>query len=182
MNIFHPDVAPIYAHIKDVLNNEMIPLSLFLLIEFEKTETKFKLFMDYLPKNLSEHPLFYTDEKRKMLKGSFLLDKMLIWEKQIEEEFELLNKIETGEKFRMKDFTLEKFKFYRSLVWSRNFNAYYNGIGYSSLVPVADLCNTNPFKINTDWFYDEKTEKFIIKSIQTINKNDEVYFLNFIFF
>ncbi len=152
----------------------MIPLSLFLLREFEKSESKFKLFMDYLPKNLNEHPLFYTEEKRKLLTGTFLLDKIIIWEKEIEEEFNSLNKINTGEKFEMKHLNLEKYKFYRSLVWSRNFNTYYNNIGYSSLIPVADLCNTDPLKINTDWFYDEKAENFIIKSIHKINKNEEV--------
>lgn len=152
----------------------MIPLTLFLIKEFEKKESKYKLFMDYLPKDLAEHPLFYTEEKRKFLKGSFLLEKMLIWEEQIQDEFEKLNKINIAANFGIKEFSLEKYKFYRSLVWSRNFNAYYNNIGYSSLVPVADMCNTDPFKINTDWFYDEKEEKFIIKSIKKINKDEEV--------
>jgi len=152
----------------------MIPLTLFLIKEFEKKESKYKLFMDYLPKDLAEHPLFYTEEKRKFLKGSFLLEKMLIWEEQIQDEFEKLNKINIAANFGIKEFSLEKYKFYGSLVWSRNFNAYYNNIGYSSLVPVADMCNTDPFKINTDWFYDEKEEKFIIKSIKKINKDEEV--------
>lgn len=180
MNIFHPDVAPIYKYIKDNLNNEIVPLSLFLLKEFEKLESKFKLFMDYLPKNLSEQPLFYDEDKRKLIKGSLLLDKIIIWEKQIEEEFDSLNKIKTAEKFYIKEFTLQKYKFFSSLVWSRNFNAYYNNIGYSSMVPVADLCNTDPLKINTDWFYDEKAEKFVIKSIKNIRKDEEVKFKIFL--
>jgi len=174
LNIFHPEVAPFYQHIKETIDNEMIPLSLFLLNEFEKSESKFKLFMDYLPKNLREHPLFYEEDIRKLLKGSFLIDKIIIWEKQIQDEFESLNKINIGEKFATEDFSVKKYKFFRSLVWSRNFNAYYNNIGYASMVPVADLCNTDPFKINTDWFYDEKAEKFFIKSIKSIKKDEEV--------
>jgi len=170
-------VSPIFNHIKDKINNEMVPLVIFLIMEFEKSHSKYKMFLDYLPKNLNDHPLFYTEEKRALIKGSYLFDKITIWQNQIKEEFETLNKIKTAEKFELKEFNLHIYKFYKTLVWSRNFNAYYNNIGYSTLVPVADLCNTDPYKINTDWYYDENEGKFTIKSIKKINKNEEVKFL-----
>lgn len=160
---------------KEKINNEMMALSIFFLHEFQKENSKYKLFLEYLPKSMSEHPLFYNREKRQFLKGSFLLDKLLIWESQLKDEFATLNEIKIAENFRIKNFNLDAYKFFRALIWSRNFNAYYNNIGYSSLIPVADLCNTDPFRINTNWCYEEKSEKFIIKATRKINKNEEVY-------
>jgi hypothetical protein len=203
----------------------MISLTIFFLIESEKNKSEYDLFLNYLPKSLQEYPLFFSEEKIKYLKGSFLYDNFIMyWKKQLQSEYESLLKLNIVDLFKIKDFTLEKYKFFRLLVWSRNFytklksnnsssihelekekendkskknsfdmnedidiNDYkeYHKKKYlkdyveiSSLIPVADMFNTDPNKINTDWYFDEITGKFILKAIKEIQKDQEVNKIN----
>ncbi len=104
----------------------MISLSIFFLAEFEKEKSEYNLFLDYLPKCLKEHPLFYNEEKIKYLKGSYLLYKLKIWKEQLKSEYESLMNIDIVNEFKLKEFTLEKYIFFRALVWSRNFDTKIN--------------------------------------------------------
>jgi hypothetical protein len=207
----------------------MISLTIFFLVESEKNKSEYKLFLNYLPKSLQEYPLFFTEEKLEFLKGSYLyINFILYWKKQLQLEYESLLKLNIIDLFKIKEFTLEKYKFFRLLVWSRNFytklksnNNYVNKesekeeenfkenfidlyeneneFNYidinidinkekdnkknddlnfykeiSSLIPVADMFNTDPNKINTDWFFDEISGKFMLKAIKEIRKDEEV--------
>jgi hypothetical protein len=219
LNIVHKDITKFYNKIKEANKDDMISLSIFFLAEFEKEKEKseYNLFLDYLPKCLNEHPLFYNEEKIKYLKGSYLFYKLSIWKEQLKSEYESLIKIDIVNEFKLKEFNLEKYIFFRVLVWSRNFdtkmklnnendldiykdkykdkdnyidnNIYKDKdnsidinlndsgnkyIEISSLIPVADMFNTDPNNINTDWFFEESTGKFILKAIKEIKKDQEV--------
>jgi hypothetical protein len=241
----------------------MISLTIFFLVEFEKEKSEYNLFLNYLPKSLQDQPLFFNLEKLEFLKGSFLYDNyLIIWKKQLQSEYDSLIKINIVDLFKIKEFTFEKYIFFRALVWSRNFNTKLKLNGYnlkiyekidkiekennedfkfnadtdidiykkyidndndnyinnlnnnnieidfckyfelerglalglnnnkekekekkkeindeieiSSLIPVADMFNTDPNKINTDWSFDEINGKFILKANREIQEDEEV--------
>ena len=101
----------------------MIALTIFLLVESEKENSEYNLFLDYLPKSLEDHPLFFKDEKKiNYIKGSCLHFKFKSWKEKLQSEYESLLKINVEDFFKIKEFTFEKYIFFRALVWSRNFH------------------------------------------------------------
>jgi len=46
----------------------------------------------------------------------------------------------------------------------------YDNKTHSSLISFADMYNFNPYKLNTDWFYDEEKAQFIVRAINKIKK------------
>lgn len=172
-------MSPYFKEIGDICNKDTIALSLFYLAENEKEkingqENFFDPYFNYLPKSMSEQPIFYSDEKKQLLMGSYLLDKIKLWEKQLEQEYNYLLNKGISATLNIKNFNFESYKFSRTIVWSRNYSLTYNGQSHSSLVPIADLCNFNPNKLNTNWSFNENENNFILRSSQPIKKDEEV--------
>lgn len=158
----------------DIANKESIALSLFYIAEKEKSKSDFKPYLDYLPNSMNEQPIFYSEDKKKSLKGSYLKDKIILWENQLETEYNYIIKKEIHKNLKINNFNFAGFKYSRTIVWSRNFDLTYNNKTHSSLIPFADMCNFNPNKLNTHWTYDDEESKFILRASQPIKKHEEV--------
>ncbi len=180
INIFNPDVSPFFKLIGEMPNRDSIALSLFYLVENQKENSKFKPYLNYLPKSMSEHPLFYTAEKKDFLKGSYMIERINLWENQIEDEYTQLQKKFSLYEYKIDNFTLENYKFSRTIVWSRNFSLTYNtdennnDISHFSLIPLADMFNFDPNKLNTYWYFDVDKKNFVLKAMNSIQKGEEV--------
>jgi hypothetical protein len=81
-------------------------------------------------------------------------------------------------KFENHKITFDEFCEYRHLTWSRNFNIVIDDFGYGTMIPIADLFNFHPDKINVEWFLNMETKCFNIKAIRDISKGEEI-FLNY---
>jgi hypothetical protein len=93
---------------------------------------------------------------------------------EIQNTFDLVKKLE--EKLHTKGFSPSKQELLKihTIVRSRVF-----GLGkslISGMVPISDLFNYDPEKINTNWHYDYKSESFKIQVTKPIPKNHEVKF------
>ena len=153
-------------------------MTLFILKEYLKENSKYKLFLEFLPEDLSSSPLFFSKENLELIKGSFVSEKIKIWEIQLLDEYNKLKEKNINNLFSIKEFSLEEYKKFRYLVWSRNFNMPRDGKMYSTMVPVTELCNFHPRKINTDWDYFDDKKSFIVKAERKILKGEEVFIIN----
>jgi hypothetical protein len=71
--------------------------------------------------------------------------------------------------------SFDEFCRYRHLTWSRNFNIIIDDVSYGTMVPLADMFNFHPDKINVEWFLDNETKCFTIRANRDIMKDEEIF-------
>jgi hypothetical protein len=76
------------------------------------------------------------------------------------------------------DWCYEKFRNlfirFRIIVGSRIFGYDKNNFEESGMVPYIDMINYSP-EPNTTWYFDESIDSFVLKAIEKIPKNNEIY-------
>ena len=143
-------------------------LSSFLLIE--KNNPKWKFYFDILPKNFSNFPIFYTDNELKYLKGSPFLNQIIEKKYDIKRDYlKLCERIPV-----IKNYSIEEFMEARMIISSRIFGISINNNKTDVLVPYADLLNHKRPR-QTQWYYDDKINSFVIQASTDINKGEEIY-------
>lgn len=70
--------------------------------------------------------------------------------------------------------TYDEFKKANFLYYSRNFDSSKENQEKTIIVPMADLLNFNPIKLNTYWYYNHTCEYFIFVAKKDIKKGEEV--------
>jgi histone-lysine N-methyltransferase SETD3 len=143
-------------------------LSSFLL--FEQNNPLYKYYFDLLPNDYSNFPIFYTEKELDYLKGSPFLN--LITNKKMDMRMDYNKLCEKIENF--KNFTFEKFCQARVIVSSRVFGISINKAKTDALVPFADLLNHRRPR-QTQWFYDDNKNAFIVQAIEEINPGQEIF-------
>ena len=143
-------------------------LSSYLL--FEKNNPKWKYYFDILPKNFSNFPIFYTDNELKYLKGSPFLNQII--EKKMDIQKDYLKLCEKIPNFT--NFSIQEFMKARMIISSRIFGISINNNKTDVLVPYADLLNHKRPR-QTQWYYDDSINSFVIKASEDIIKGDEIY-------
>ena len=143
-------------------------LSSFLL--FEQNNPLYKYYFDLLPNDYSNFPIFYTEKELDYLKGSPFLN--LITNKKMDMRMDYNKLCEKIENF--KNFTFEKFCQARVIVSSRVFGISINKVKTDALVPFADLLNHRRPR-QTQWFYDDNKNAFIVQAIEEINPGQEIF-------
>ena len=128
--------------------------SVALMEEVRNPDSKWKPYLDILPKDVSNFPLMYTQEEEKYLKGSYL--SFIIPEdiKTIENVYKILcHEIEEMRQFEFKEFCAANL-----LACSRLFGIKIEGAkieDQSSFVPMADMFNHGE-TFNCAWIFDNK--------------------------
>ena len=143
-------------------------LSSFLL--YEENNPRYKYYFDLFPKNFSNFPVFYTKEELEYLKGSPFLNQIL--EKKQEMKNDYIKLCEYIPNF--KQFKFSKFKEARVLISSRIFGIAINNNKTDALAPFADLLNHRRPR-QTQWYYDDNLESFIIQAIDNIKQGNEIF-------
>ena len=131
----------------------------------------FQPYYDILPQSLECMPVFWREDEIDYLRGSYLVN-------QIEERLEAVltdyNSIcMIAPEFR-ELCTLEKFKWARCIVCSRNFGINCNGIKTAVLVPYADMLNHYRPR-ETKWQFEDTSQCFTVVALQDINVGEQVY-------
>jgi len=143
-------------------------LSSFLL--FEEKNPKYKYYFDLLPKDFKNFPVFYTKEELEYLKGSSFLSQILEKKKDMKIDYNKLCEYIPN----FKQFKFNKFKEARVLISSRIFGISINQNKTDVLAPFADLLNHKRPR-QTQWYYDDNLESFVIQAIENIKQGDEIF-------
>ena len=143
-------------------------LSAFLLTE-EKSE-KWKFYFDLLPKDFSNFPIFYTDKELEYLKGSPFLNQVL--DKKIDMKIDYEKICFYIPSFSQ--FSYQKFCEARMMISSRIFGIQMGENKTDVLAPFADLLNHKRPR-QTQWYYDNMLESFVIQAIEDINEGSEIF-------
>lgn len=143
-------------------------LSSFLLTE--ENNQKWKFYFDFLPKDFSNFPIFFTEKDLQFLKGSPVINQ--IYEKKVEMKMDYEKICANIPSFTKYSFL--KFCKARSLISSRVFGISINNVKMDVLAPFADLLNhSNPTQ--TKWYYDNTQNSFIVQAVQDIPEGSEIY-------
>ena len=143
-------------------------LSAFLLTE-EKSK-KWKFYFDLLPKDFSNFPIFYTDKELEYLKGSPFLNQVL--DKRIDMKIDYEKICFYIPSFTQ--FSYQKFCEARMMISSRIFGIQIGENKTDVLAPFADLLNHKRPR-QTQWYYDNMLESFVIQAIEDINEGSEIF-------
>ena len=143
-------------------------LSSFLL--YEEKNKKYKYYFDLLPKDYSNFPIFYKNNELEYLKGSPFYAQILEKKEDIKKDYNKL--CEHLPDFNQ--FSFSKFCKARVLISSRIFGISINSKKTDVLVPFADLLNHKRPK-QTQWFYDDNLESFVIQAIDDIKEGNEIF-------
>lgn len=158
-----------YNGIKDIEDSEEICIFLYFLFEFRKKETSEHYdYIASLPNDETYFPVFYSNDNKNMLRGSIINNYMGKKIRKIKDEFEALQERIT----ELKNIDFKEYLKVRLTLGARIFET--NKSDYvTSAVPIADLFNFNPEKVNCCWQINENND-FIVKAIQDIEENEEV--------
>jgi len=131
----------------------------------------FHPYYEILPKTLSNMPIFWNQDERNALQGSFLLQQIDDRNEAIAEDYHTIA-ITCPQLLDL--CTLDEFKWARMCVCSRNFGLQIDGHRTSALVPHADMLNHYRPR-ETKWTFDEERQAFTITSLQPIPAGAQVY-------
>jgi histone-lysine N-methyltransferase SETD3 len=146
-------------------------LSSFILQEQEKgDESKWKFYLDILPKDYSNFPIFFTDEELCLLEGSPFLQQIIEKKIDIRRDYDKICSIV----YEFANYDYKNFCEVRMAVSSRIFGVKIDYKKTDVLAPYADLLNHKRPR-QTHWFYDDKYKAFLIQSLEDIPQGCEVY-------
>lgn len=146
-------------------------LMLYLLIDHKNPDSFFKPYYDILPQSLSNMPIFWTNEELSYLEGSYMIQQIQERSAAIENDyFSILSVVPEMALYC----DLDKFKWARMCVCSRNFGLIVSGLRTAALVPYADMLNHYRPR-ETKWQFDDSVQGFTITSLQRIHTGAQVY-------
>ena len=144
---------------------------LYVLLDMTSENSFFRPYYDILPETLECMPVFWTEEELDYLKGSYLCMQINERLAAVEEDYEKICALAP-------DFadicSLDKFKWARCMVCSRNFGITCNGIKTAVLVPYADMLNHYRPR-ETKWQFEDVSQSFTITCLQSIAVGEQIY-------
>jgi histone-lysine N-methyltransferase SETD3 len=118
-------------------DNEELYLASFLLQEKHRPDSFWKPYVDSLPEAFPHLPLFFSEEERALLEGSFVQTLLAFQVQSLGQEYALLcQKVPGYERFSLDDFVWARLS-----VSSRTFGLQVGGLQGRCLVPLADMLN-----------------------------------------
>lgn len=144
-------------------------LTSFVLHELHNPDSKWKCYLDILPKDYSNFPIFYTEEELTLLEGSPFLNMILDKKEDIKKDYDDIC-------LRIPEFTKYTFKEFcevRMAVSSRIFCVRIDGKKTDVLAPLADMLNHKRPR-QTHWVYEDHFQAFTITAIDDIKSGMEV--------
>ena len=113
-------------------------ISIFLIQEKHNPNSRYKVWLDLLPNAYLDSPLFFTQEEKDLLTGSYFKD---VIDEEIEGneyDFGVLQRQVPGLK---EEIQFEEYLQMQVLMWSRVFSMEVNGTETTGMVPFADMPN-----------------------------------------
>jgi histone-lysine N-methyltransferase SETD3 len=154
----------------DLLSPKHCFLSIYLLQEKYNENTKWKHYLNILPKSYNNFPIFYSSDEFKLLRGSPFLQQINDKLRDIEADFKMITNISND----FKKFSLTEFSEMRMAVSSRIFGIKVNGKKTDCFAPLADMLNHKRPR-QTQWYYSDEHKSFVIQALQEIQQGDQIY-------
>jgi len=133
-------------------------------------KSKWKFYVDFLPSNYDNFPIFYKEKELDYLKGTQFLESIEKEKKYIKEDYNLFAKSIPG----FAKYDLNYFTKIMEVVFSRVFNVKILNKREIIVAPFADILN-HKMPANTFWNFDDKTNSFFIKSKSNASRGEEVF-------
>ena len=130
--------------------------------------SKWKFYVDFLPSNYDNFPIFYKEKELDYLKGTQFLESIEKEKKYIKADYNLLAKSIPG----FTKYDLNYFTKIMEVVFSRVFNIKIHNKRGFIVAPFADILN-HKMPANTYWGFEDKTNSFFIKSKSNISKGEK---------
>ena len=147
--------------------SEQTWLALYILDKL-KSET-FNSYLNMLPKNFQEFPIFFSAKELEKLKGSLVHGMIVQRLSGLKDEYKSFLS-----KFPETEHSLEQFIWARLVVISRVYTFQMgNGKIIEAMVPFADMFNHSR-KPNTEWEFNINRDEFVMASCRGISKGDEL--------
>lgn len=151
------------------------PLAIYVMEQRRDPESPWKDYLETMPKEFTNHPIFWTEEEMKMLQGSEIVSYVKNFRKKLEADYKLISSnIEDLKEFTEQEF-METFK----LVQSRMFGLTNeeNAHVVSAMVPIGDNFNHRS-KFNVEWGYGNNglgDSGVIFNALEKIPKGEQIY-------
>jgi len=145
-------------------------LATFIMQEKRKESSIWDYYIDILPKNFSNFPIFFTEEEKKWLEGSPFANQIEEKIIDIKSDYDLICK----EVPEFKQFPIKEYSEIRMMVSSRIFGIQIEGIKTDGFVPYADMLNHMRPR-QTTWTYTDEREGFIIEALDDIPRGGQCY-------
>ena len=142
-------------------------LSTFIMQEKRKEATIWDIYIDILPKNLSNFPIFFTDQEKDELEGSPFLDQINEKIQDIQQDYDLICR----EVPEFSQFPIKEYSEIRMMVSSRIFGIEVDGKKTDGFVAYADMLNHRRPR-QTTWTYSDEKGGFIIEAMEDIPRGD----------
>jgi histone-lysine N-methyltransferase SETD3 len=150
-------------------------LAIFLLQEWERGEnSKWKLYLDSLPRDFSNHPINFFDTELSLLAGcSNIANQITSLQQQMRSDYDKC--CQNCENFQTR-FTFEKFSHFRCSVSSRMFGFEIGPLKTGGLVPFADMLNHRRPKL-IFWDYDNVSalKNFNFEVLEDLEPGAEIF-------
>lgn len=140
-------------------------LSAFIMQERRKEVSQFHAYIDILPKNLTNFPIFFTAEEKGWLHGSPFLDQIEEKIEDIKSDYDLI----CSEVPEFAEFPLQEYSETRMMVSSRIFGIDVEGVKTDGFVAYADMLNHRRPR-QTTWTYTDDRQGFIIEAMEDIKR------------
>jgi len=113
----------------------LVYITIFLMIEMHNPKSKWKPYLDVYPRLVNNFPIFYTNEEKRLLTGTPMLEHIATEYKMLSEEYKRL--VTAIPEF--KQFTEEEYIRNKVLVVSRIFYVKIHGVENRIMVPLAGI-------------------------------------------
>jgi len=148
-------------------------LACWLLTERADPKSKWKPYIDTLPKSFHNMPLFFNKEQLAKLKCTLALDRLQEQKRGLETEYGNLVKHLPWFK-ESKIFTYQNFVWARLIVLTRMFLVTIGSNQVDALVPFVDLMNHKEPRVTT-WDFNNARNGFVAKSLCHIKSGTEIF-------
>jgi histone-lysine N-methyltransferase SETD3 len=157
-------------------------LACYLCQEKNRKNSYWTPYINILPVNYRNMPIFFDEDELKYLRGSFSLKKIADRKEDLLAEYENICKNVPD----FKVYTYKEFVWARLAVITRIFGLVINGNKTDGLVPMADMLNhkrprgdkndkDDSSHSETSWTFDDKRNGFIITSLKSLNRGDQIF-------
>lgn len=152
------------------LNSTHSYLACYLLQERHNPNSFWKPYLDILPQNYRNMPIFFSEAEKAYLKGSFSVGKIADRHAELKEEYD--NIVRALPSFS--EYPLDEFIWARSVVITRIFGLMINNAKTDGLVPMADMLNHKRPR-ETSWTYDDSRGAFTITALRSLAQGEQIY-------
>lgn len=153
-----------------IINKKLALIAIFMLEEMQKEDSFYLPYFNSLPDDVSNFPIFWSDNILFLLRGSELFNAIQDRKKEFINDYTTICNCCKGFD---KHYSFEDFLYVRVLIGSRNFGITINGIKRSAMVPLADMLNHSPNQ-NVDWTFNDTNKYFEMTANKHISNGTQL--------